>query len=160
MSQNVEENAGEDGVPYFQVAVSTRRLVKLLANSDRWPLHVDGRHKLTWKGFSMLISSIKNAQHPFHPVSLSLVSLECTSAHMHLLLVLKEPYAEESGRELAPLCVTADGSATITAGMRTTFPGCPRGICCAHVVGNADKKLLGARNEERRKRSRRDLHLL
>ena len=56
--------------------------------------------------------------------------------------------------------VIADGSAAITAAVKTAFPRCPRGMCWAHVVRNVDKKLLGVRNEERRKRFRRDLHLL
>ena len=50
------------------------------------------------------------------------------------------------------------GCATIIATVRTTFLGCPRGMCWVHVVRNVDKKLLGVRNEERR--FRWDLHLL
>ena len=74
IGQNVDDNTGEDGIPNFQVTVSTRRLVKLLEKSDCWPLHVDGTYKLTWQGFPVLISGITDAQHRFHPVSLSLVS--------------------------------------------------------------------------------------
>ena len=111
-------------------------------------------------GFPVLISGIIDAQHRFHPVSLSLVSHECTSAYEHLFTALKEAHADESGHELEPLFVIADGSAAITAAVKTAFPRCPRGMCWAHVVRNVDKKLLGVRNEERRKRFRRDLHLL
>ena len=160
IGQNVDDNTGEDGIPNFQVTVSTRRLVKLLEKSDCWPLHVDGTYKLTWQGFPVLISGITDAQHRFHPVSLSLVSHERTSAYKHLFTALKEAHADESGRELEPLFVIADGSAAITATVKTVFPRCPRGMCWAHVVRNVDKKLLGVRNEERRKRFRWDLHLL
>ena len=134
--------------------------MKLLDRSGQWPLHVDGTYKLTWQGFPVLISGITDAQHRFHPVSLSLVSHERTSAYLHLFTALKDAYAQESGQDLDPLFVIADGSAAITAAVTTAFPGCPRGMCWAHVVRNVDKKLLGVRNEERRKRFRRDLHLL
>ena len=108
----------------------------------------------------MLISGIIDTQHQFYPVSLSLVSDECTSAYLHLFTALKDAYVQESGRDLDPLFVIADGFVAMIATMTTTFLGCLRGMCWAHVVRNVDKKLLGVRNEERRKRFRRDLHLL
>ena len=159
IGSTIDDSAGEDGIPNFQVTVSTRRLVKLLDRSGPWPLHVDGTYKLTWQGFPVLISGITDAQHRFHPVSLSLVSHERTSAYLHLFTALKDAYAQETGRDLDPLFVIADGSAAITAAVTTAFPGCPRGMCWAHVVRNVDKNLLGVRNEERRKRFRRDFHL-
>ena len=55
----------------------------------------------------------------------------------------------KAASELDPLFVIADGSAVITVAVRTAFPGCPRGMCWAHVVRNVDKKLLGVRNEEK-----------
>ena len=88
------------------------------------------------------------------------MSHDCTSAYMHLLMALQEAYVEENGHELDPLFVIADGSTVITAVVRTAFPGCPKGVCWAHAFRNVDKKLLGLRNEERRKRFRRYLHLL
>ena len=42
----VDYSAGEDGIPNFEVTVSTKRLVKLLEKSSKWPLHVDGTYKL------------------------------------------------------------------------------------------------------------------
>ena len=84
-------------------------------------------------------------------MSLLLVSHERPSAYLHLFTALHDTYAQESGRDLDPLFVIADGSAAIIATMTTAFPGCPRGMCWAHVVRNVDKKLLGVRNEERRK---------
>ena len=134
--------------------------MKLLDRSSQWPLHVDGIYKLTWQGFPVLISGLTDAQHRFHPVSLLLVSHERTSAYLHLFTALKDAYAQESGWDLDPLFLIVDGSAAITATMTIAFPGCPRGMCWAHVVRNVDKKLLGVRNEQRRKRFRRDLHLL
>ena len=88
------------------------------------------------------------------------MSHECTVAYLHLCTVLKETYVGESGHELDPLFVIADGSIAIIAAIRTAFPGCPRGKCWAHVVKNVDKKLLGVRNEKSRKRFKRDLHSL
>ena len=147
IGSTIGDNAGEDGIPNFKVAVSTKRLVKLLDRSGRCPLHVDGIYKLTWQGFLVLISGIKDAQHQFHPVSLLLVSHECTSAYLHLLTALKDAYTQESGRDLDPLSVIADGSVAITAAVTTALPGCPREMCWAHVVKNVDKKLLGVRND-------------
>ena len=72
IGQSIEESATKDGVPRFQV--TTRRLVQLLGNTRHWSLHIDGTHKLTWQGFIMLISSIKNVQQCFYTVSLSLVN--------------------------------------------------------------------------------------
>ena len=77
----------------------------------------------------MLISGITDAQHRFHPVSLSLVSHERTSTYVHLFTALKEAYAEESGRELEPSFMISDGSAAITAAVGTAFLRCPRGMC-------------------------------
>ena len=93
IGSTIDDSAGEDGIPNFQVTVSTRRLVKLLDRSGQWPLHVDGTYKLTWQGFPVLISGITDAQHRFHPVSLSLVSHERTSVYLHLFTALKDAYA-------------------------------------------------------------------
>ena len=60
------------------MTVSTRRLLQLLGKTRHWFLHIDGTYKLIWKGFLVLISSIIDVQHRFHPVSLSLVSHEGT----------------------------------------------------------------------------------
>ena len=92
IGNDVEDIAGEDGVPSFQVTVSTRRLVQLLGKGRHWPLHIDGTYKLTWQGFPVLISGITDAQHRFHPVSLSLVSHERTSAYLHVFTSQKEAY--------------------------------------------------------------------
>ena len=138
IGSTVDDNASEDGIPNFEVTVSTRRLVKLLDKSGQLPLHVDGTYKLTWQGFLVLISGITDAQHWFHPASLSLVSHERTSTYLHLFMVLKDVDTQESGRDLDPLFVIADGSAAITATVMIAFPGCPRGICWAHVVGGEE----------------------
>ena len=140
--------------------MSTKRLVKLFDNSNQWPLYVDGTYKLTWQGFLVLISGITNAQHRFHPVSLSLVGHERTSGYLQLFKMLKQAYLEESSHKLDTLFVVAHGSVAIIVAIRIAFLGCPRRICWAHVVRNINKKLSRVRNEERRKRFRRDLHLL
>ena len=134
--------------------------MKLLGRLGQWPLHMDGTYRLTWQGFLVLISGIIDAQHWFDLVSLPLVNHEHTTAYLHLFTVLKDTYAEETVRELDPLFMIADGFVAIIAAMRIAFLGCSRGMCWAHVVNNMDKKLLGVRNEERRKRFSRDLHLL
>ena len=107
--------------------------MKLLEKSDSWPLHVDGTYKLTWQGFPVLIFGITDTQHRFHPVSLSLVSHERTSAYEHLFTALKEAHADESGNELEPVFVIADGSAAITAAMRRRFQGV-QGGCVGHTL--------------------------
>ena len=71
------------------------------------------------------------------------MSHERTSAYLHLFMALKDAYAQESGWDLDPLSVIADGSTAIIAAMTTVFPGCPRGMCWVHVVRNVDKKPLG-----------------
>ena len=93
-------------------------------------------------------------------MSLLRLSHEQINAHLHLFAMLKRAYEEESNCELNPLFMIADGFIAIIATMRTTFLGCPRGMCWAHIVKNVDKKLWGVRNEERRKRFRPDLYLL
>ena len=77
----------------------------------------------------MLILGITDAQHWFHPASLSLVSHEQTSAYLHSFTTLKEAYVEESGHELDPLFVIVDVFAAIIIAMRTAFSGCPKGMC-------------------------------
>ena len=42
----VDDSAGEDVIPNFEVRVSTKRLMKLLDKSSKWPLHVDGTYEL------------------------------------------------------------------------------------------------------------------
>ena len=160
IGQHIEDSAAEDGVPSFQVTLSTRRLVQLLGKTRHWPLHIDGTYKLTWQGFPVLISGITDVQHRFHPVSLSLVSHEGTNAYLEVFTAQKEALWEESHRQLAPLFVIADGSPAITAASRIAFPECPRAMCWAHVVRNVDKKLLGVSNVDRRNRFRRDLFVL
>ena len=160
IGQHIEDSAAEDGVPSFQVTLSTRRLVQLLKKTRHWPLHIDGTYKLTWQGFPVLISGITDVQHRFHPVSLSLVSHEGTNAYLEVFTAQKEALWEESHRQLAPLFVIADGSPAITAASRMAFPECPRAMCWAHVVRNVDKKLLGVSNVDRRNRFRRDLFVL
>ena len=80
-------------------------------------------------GFLVLIFGIIYAQHRFHPVSLLLVSHDGTRAYLHLFVVLKETYSEESGHALDLLFVIADGSTAIIAAMRMAFSRCPRVTC-------------------------------
>ena len=47
--QNIEDSVAEDGVPRFQVTMSTRRLVQLLRKIRHWPLCIDGTYKLMWE---------------------------------------------------------------------------------------------------------------
>ena len=61
IGSTIDDSAGEDGIPNFQVTVSTRRLLKLLESSGQWPLHMDGTYKLTWQGFPVLISGTTDA---------------------------------------------------------------------------------------------------
>ena len=84
----------------------------------------------------------------------------CTNTYLHPIRPLKDAYTEESDHELDPLFVIADEFVAIIATIRTAFLGCPRGMCWVHIARNVDKKLLGVRNEEKRKRFRRELHLL
>ena len=82
IGQNMEDCAAKDGVPRFQVIVSTRRLAQLLGKTRHWPLHIDGTYNLTWQGFPVLILGITNVQHCSHAASLSLVNHEGTNAYL------------------------------------------------------------------------------
>ena len=75
-------------------------------------------------------------------------------------MALKHVYAEESGHEWDPLFIIFDGSIAIATFVKMAFPGCPMKVCWEHITRNVDKKLLGVRSEERRKRFSRDFHLL
>ena len=86
IGQSIEDSATEDGMPKFQVTMSTRRLVQLLGKPRHWPLHIDRTYKLTWQGFLVLISGITDVQHRFHLVSLSLVSHEGTNAYLQVFI--------------------------------------------------------------------------
>ena len=134
--------------------------MKLLDKSYQWPLHMDGIYKRTWQGFSVLILGIIDAQYKSYLMSLSLVSHERTNTYLHLFTVLEDAYTKESSYELDLLFVIANGSIAITVVMRTAFPRGPRGMRWTYVVRNIDKKLQRVKNEEKRKRFRRDLHLL
>ena len=47
IGQNIEDSATMDGVPKFQMTMSTRRLVQLLGKTKHRPLHTDETYKLT-----------------------------------------------------------------------------------------------------------------
>ena len=95
----------------------------------------------------MRISRVTHASHWVHPLTLFLVSFEHASSFLHVFNSQKEAYSEHSRSDLAASFAMADGSIdTMKA-----FSDLPRGICWAHIVRNDDRKLLEARELERRK---------
>ena len=141
LDQHQENLPGADGIPRFQVTLSSKKLVQLLEKAAEWPLHVDGTYKLVCQGFPVLMAGLTDANHAFHPICISIVSHEDKGAYVGLLKSLKAAYHEHTNCQLAPRFVLADASPAIISAIRDIFQGCQRAMCWAHVIRNIDKKL-------------------
>ena len=149
IGQHQENLPGADGIPRFQVTLSSNRLVQLLEKAAAWPLHVDGTYKLVCQGFPVLMAGLTDANHAFHPIAISIVSHEDKGAYVGLLKSLKAAYHEHTNCQLAPRFVLADASPAITSAIRDVFQGCQRAMCWAHVIRNIDKKLKSVPQQQR-----------
>ena len=97
------------------------------------------------EGGLVLIYGIKNAQHRFYFVSVSLVSHERINTYLHLFMAPMEAHEKESSSKLDPSFVIVDGYIVIYSYYEDSVSKVSIGMCWAHIVRNVDKKLLGSR---------------